>query len=399
MAILPKIAYNFNENSATTIRDYSENGNDGSSATVSTAVSTRIGYDLVFNDAADTVDIGNITDLNGADELSLHISLLVTSDSGSKYIFSKSSQIVLGYNYTASIIVAQLYVNSGTAQVSASMSLNSWHDVVVTYSSGSLKLYIDGVEEDEDTTETGVIDSNANTMYLGNDTSTDSAIFRINELKLYDVEVGQSTIDAWVNEQNGVLSSNIEDGEYVVGDILAANIENSPVYAICSFVDTDNTFRFYPITDGIIGGMNFRRVGNLFNTDRQDALKLSKGQICFYDGVSLSSEVFDSSKKTFCVNKYGIIRESSTKTANYTVTSSDQRIYVDSSGGAFTITLEASPTTNREIELIDKTGDCIYSNVTIDGNGNNILDDTTIPMDDAFWSCKLIFNGTLWNLI
>ena len=29
MAVLPKIVYNFNENDTTTIRDYSENGYDG----------------------------------------------------------------------------------------------------------------------------------------------------------------------------------------------------------------------------------------------------------------------------------------------------------------------------------------------------------------------------------
>ena len=98
------------------------------------------------------------------------------------------------------------------------------------------------------------------------------------------------------------------------------------------------------------------------------------------------------------MNREGIAKNSTTKTANYTVLSSDQRIYIDSSGGAFTITLEASPSDNREIEIIDSTGNCASFNVTVDGNGNNIIGGGSYVVSTDFEGLRLIFNGTNWNL-
>ena len=64
MANLPKIVYNFNENDASTIRDYSENGNDGVGTNITVAASSRVGNDAVFNSTTDQINLGNITDLN-----------------------------------------------------------------------------------------------------------------------------------------------------------------------------------------------------------------------------------------------------------------------------------------------------------------------------------------------
>ena len=93
-----------------------------------------------------------------------------------------------------------------------------------------------------------------------------------------------------------------------------------------------------------------------------------------------------------------LTKAGTTKTANYTVLDTDQCIYVDSSGGAFTITLEASPSTNKEIEIIDSVGSCGTNNVTVDGNGNNVVGSTTALMNGNYIAFVLKYNGTQWNL-
>ena len=48
--INPDIIFNFNENSATTVRDYSEKGNDGTGTNLTVSATDReVGFDAVFN--------------------------------------------------------------------------------------------------------------------------------------------------------------------------------------------------------------------------------------------------------------------------------------------------------------------------------------------------------------
>jgi hypothetical protein len=91
--------------------------------------------------------------------------------------------------------------------------------------------------------------------------------------------------------------------------------------------------------------------------------------------------------------------DTQTKLDAYTVLSTDERIYVDSTNLAFTITLEEAPLTNRKLEIIDKVGNCGTNNVTIDGVGNNIIGNSTALMNSNYIAYNLIFNGTQWNLI
>ena len=86
-------------------------------------------------------------------------------------------------------------------------------------------------------------------------------------------------------------------------------------------------------------------------------------------------------------------------TANYKVLSTDAIIYVDSSGGTFTVTLEDNPPLNREIEIIDYVGSCGTNTVTVGGGLVNIIGLATYSMTQNYESIRLIFNGTQWNLI
>ena len=304
MPNLPKIVYNFNENSATTIRDYSENGSDGVGTNLTIASSTRIGNDAVFNSSTDQISLSNIEDLNGSLTAGVHFGINPTASAGVLSILAKSGQISITYDYTSNAINVRLVVASGTASViTDTLVIGTFYDIDVVWESNTLLIYVDGVEIDTDVTQSGVIATNTNTMYLGDSGTSNSALFLLNEFKLYDNPISTSIISAVVNEPNGIRTEVLND--FAVGDVIFANLETSPVYAIVSFVDSDG-FRFLPLTDNISGSMVFRRGGNLWDTDRQWGLLIDDTpQVCFYDGQSKSSEIFADAKKTYCLGVNG----------------------------------------------------------------------------------------------
>jgi len=71
------------------------------------------------------------------------------------------------------------------------------------------------------------------------------------------------------------------------------------------------------------------------------------------------------------------------------------KIFLNSTGGAFTATLPASPSASDMISFIDGAGDCETHNVTIDRNGKKIAgleENFIINADNA--SFDLIYQGT-----
>lgn len=85
-----------------------------------------------------------------------------------------------------------------------------------------------------------------------------------------------------------------------------------------------------------------------------------------------------------------------TKTGAYTAVAGD-RILADSSSGAFTITLPASPSAANEIEICDPTGNWATYNVTVARNSSNIesaASDLTLNVSSAH--VRLIYiDGTI----
>lgn len=87
------------------------------------------------------------------------------------------------------------------------------------------------------------------------------------------------------------------------------------------------------------------------------------------------------------------------KTANYTVTSSDDLILCDSSGGAFTLTLPTAVGIGGRVYEIKKT-DSSFTAVTIDGNGSETLDgSTTTTLNTQYESIKIVSDNSNWQIV
>ena len=90
-----------------------------------------------------------------------------------------------------------------------------------------------------------------------------------------------------------------------------------------------------------------------------------------------------------------------TKTTTYTAFPGDN-IFCNTSGGAFTITLPASPSTGDQIRFVDLASSFDTHNLTINPNGKKINNDTnnlTVATEDAAFC--LVYSGVTygWKLM
>ena len=304
MAILPKIVYNFNENSNTVIRDYSENGNDGVGTNLTISASLRVGNNAVFNSSSDGMSLGNITDLNGKTDCSIHFGIDISAGTGVGSILYKSGQISILYNHTGNSYKFSLTVASGVAIVDLAVPIKTYVDIDLLYVSDVLNVYLDGVLIDSDNTQSGVIASTSNIMLLGDDSLIGSSKFLLNEFKLYDTAITTDIITATINQQNGIYTDTFEDSEFQLGDVIFTEVNDIKFFAVVSWVGSGTDYRFLPLTSGITGAMLFRRGAHLWDATRQFGLLIDDTpQICFYDNQTKSTEIFIDSKKTLCFQK------------------------------------------------------------------------------------------------
>lgn len=86
-------------------------------------------------------------------------------------------------------------------------------------------------------------------------------------------------------------------------------------------------------------------------------------------------------------------------TGSYTILRSDQNIIVNQPiGGAPTITLPGSPVTGDNYSIIDGIGNATTQNITINGNGKNIIGNTTQTLSTNYASITVLYNGVAWSV-
>jgi hypothetical protein len=86
------------------------------------------------------------------------------------------------------------------------------------------------------------------------------------------------------------------------------------------------------------------------------------------------------------------------KTSNYT-TQDKEGVLADTSGGAFTVTLPATPSTGAQVVVADAAGTWGTNNLTIGRNGSNIAGVAQdLVCDISGVSVQLVYDGTGWDV-
>lgn len=110
-------------------------------------------------------------------------------------------------------------------------------------------------------------------------------------------------------------------------------------------------------------------------------------------GVTTASLVTDK----FVLN-LGKRRHVTSITTTYPVVATDDFIAITTLAAPFTITLPATPTVGDEYQIKDTTGNAGASNVTVDGNGNNIDGISTFLLSQPYASATFTFAGGQWSV-
>jgi hypothetical protein len=89
---------------------------------------------------------------------------------------------------------------------------------------------------------------------------------------------------------------------------------------------------------------------------------------------------------------------STSKSASFTTTADKNVYYLDTSGAAYTVTLNATPATNEVVEVWDSTGHAGTNPISFAGNGKNIAGVSSVSnaIQINFGRARLIYNGTQW---
>lgn len=86
------------------------------------------------------------------------------------------------------------------------------------------------------------------------------------------------------------------------------------------------------------------------------------------------------------------------KTANYTA-QDKEGVLADTSGGAFTVTLPATPAVGAQVVVADAAGTWGTNNLTVGRNGSNIAGSATdLVCDISGVSVQLVYDGSSWEV-
>jgi hypothetical protein len=94
----------------------------------------------------------------------------------------------------------------------------------------------------------------------------------------------------------------------------------------------------------------------------------------------------------------GGITYTTVKTSNYTASANDG-VQTDTSGGAFTVTLPATPAVGAQVIVVDSAGSWATNNLTVGRNGSTINGSATdLTCDISGVSVQFVYSGTTWDV-
>jgi len=261
--------YNFNENDATNVYDYSGNGNVVSAITGFSVVDGDLGKAGVFDGSTTELDFGNIADIGGTDRLDIFIEQNLTTSQEGVLVF-KSQHFQVRIN-ASDKVVFKVYIGGAeqTLTGTVSISTGSYETIACIYNGINQYIYIDGVLDNSRAQTGNLVGSSAN-LFIGTD-QTDYYDGNIQHIEINAVGYTAANVVARNNAATGIKYEHVKATGYALGDLL----ENEPtaiatIQGVVTYIVDIKTAYIFPIAGKFDIGQSPIRRGNIgVDTTRQ----------------------------------------------------------------------------------------------------------------------------------
>jgi len=303
--------WNFNENNATEVLDYSGNGHTSDNTVNLSIVAGVVGYAGDFNGTA-YVDFRSPFDLGGNDKLDIMANIYLDA-SQENIIIWKKDQYQLKVNASDKVVFTiTIGASDITLTSTASVSLSTWTTVCGSYDGANMYIYIDGTE-DISAAQTGNLDSSSWSISMGKN-AADFLDGKIDDLEIYDTGLTSDQVSALSANPTGIKYTfaqvhNLELGDLIVTDQYTDSIKKMVV----TYVDSTLILRAKPISGLMNLGSTPIRRGNITDSDRQWLMEVKIDSdepiIRISDNISNFVDTTAESKEVIRINRLEASRE------------------------------------------------------------------------------------------
>ncbi len=216
--------WKFDEGSGNTAYDLSNYTNDGTINGDPKWVSGKIGAALEFDGSDDYVDCGNDPSLNINDRITVAAWVKTTSTAHGYFVskgtaWDETGHYAIGQEYNVPMTFQfEIAGSGGTIELDSNVAVNDdeWHYIVGTYDDTVVRVYIDGVEENNATGSNRLTDSAVGGLTIGQ-RGGNIISGTIDEVRIYNRALTESEILAAMEGSEGypyALGPNPADGAY-----------------------------------------------------------------------------------------------------------------------------------------------------------------------------------------
>jgi hypothetical protein len=135
----------------------------------------------------------------------------------------------------------------------------------------------------------------------------------------------------------------------------------------------------------------------VFNREKVSALR-ARARNCRTTVVGLAALAFLAPSAALAARPPASRILAAHEAASFATSAARNCYFLDTAGGAYTVTLDAAPAEGEIVEVWDATGHATANPVSFDGNGNTIAGDARVSHLIAvnFGHARLVFDGSQW---